>query len=619
MLRRGASALAVALALIPLVIVSARGQTSAPPPVALSALIDQTVALFPPVEGDVVEVQGPILTLSLGRPSGVRLGLALEVYREGREIRHPRTGQILGRAEQRLGRAVVSQVFEGYSLAVLDGAEAVAVGDRVRLTSAKIRLTLMSLTGSAVATGLVEALTNEVYEGLTRTGRFQVVMGEQVALWLAQQKIGAEEFVQGKGVREAAERFKADNLMVIHLQMAQRRPVMDVRVFTAGRAEPVLATASPVPPSIKPVQPGRFSARDGRESPAPERRPRSLLARLLGGDLEAGTYSSGNTAIPLREVARFPFAVVSMDVTVAPVDQVPRLAVTDGERVYLYKIVNRQLEPEWTFWARSLGRVISVQLADLDGDGIVEVVVNRFDTRIGMSSLIVGLRNGKPAPLVDQVDAILYAVDDTGVGIRRTLWAQRFREESFFTKGQADRMLLRDRVLVKERPAAVPDQFRATGATFTNVMGPDGRALAYIDEHNRLRIATGTEEIWRSSSPVGGGGPKIEVVRYVERGGRSYFYHMEPVPLAVDLDGDGIQEIVVPQNQGETGVLGVIFRGPAGLRYQQVNSGFEGVIIGLGAVPGDSGDPPTLIAGVIRYKNILRTSGETQIIMTVHE
>ncbi len=620
MLRRGAPALAAALGLSALLALTAQAQTSAPPPVALSALVDQTVALFPPVEGDVVEAQGAALTLSVGRSSGVRPGLALEVYREGREIRHPKTGQVLGRTEQRLGRAIVSQVFEGYSLAVLEGAaEGVAAGDRVRLTSGKIRLTLLTLAGAGVKPDLVEALTSEIYEGLTRTGRFQVVMGEQVALWLAQQKIAAEEFLQGQGVREAAQRFKADNLLAIHVQRAPRRPVMEVRVFTAGRSEPALATASVVPASIKPVQPGRFSAGDGRWAPAAERRPRSLLARLLGGDLEVGTYSSGNSAIPLREVARFPFAVISMDVAVAPADRIPRLVVTDGERVYLYKLASRQLEPEWTFWARSLGRVISVQLAELDGDGVLEAVVNRFDTRIGMSSLVVGLRDGKPAALVDQVDALLYAVDETGSGVRRTLWAQPYREESFFARGQADQMVLRDGGLVRERAAVVPEHFRATGATFTNVMGKDSQALAYIDEHNRLRIATGAEEVWRSSSAVGGGGQKIEVVRYLERGGRSYFHRMEPTPLAVDLDGDGVQEIVVPQNQSETGLLAVIFRGPAGVRYQQVASGFEGVIVGLGALPGEDGDPPTLIAGVVRYKNVLRTTGETQIILTVHE
>jgi len=88
------------------------------------------------------------------------------------------------------------------------------------------------------------------------------------------------------------------------------------------------------------------------------------------------------------------------------------------------------------------------------------------------------------------------------------------------------------------------------------------------------------------------------------------------MPLAVDLDGDGVEEVVVPQNQLD-GHLAILFRGPAGYRMQTINSGFEGIITGLGAIHGEN--PPTLIAAVVRFNNYFRTQGETQIIMTTGE
>ena len=87
-----------------------------------------------------------------------------------------------------------------------------------------------------------------------------------------------------------------------------------------------------------------------------------------------------------------------------------------------------------------------------------------------------------------------------------------------------------------------------------------------------MRIHSGTEEIWRSSTVVGGGGPKIEVIRQIERGGRSFFYQMEPTPLAVDLDGDGVQEIIVPQNKDDNGVIAVIFRTTSGCRFRPIST-----------------------------------------------
>ena len=90
-------------------------------PLSMSALVQQVTSLFPVLEGEVIDVSGPTLTLAVPRATGARPGLALEVFREGREIKHPRTGQVLGKAEQAIGRAVVTEVFEGYSLARLDG------------------------------------------------------------------------------------------------------------------------------------------------------------------------------------------------------------------------------------------------------------------------------------------------------------------------------------------------------------------------------------------------------------------------------------------------------------------------------------------------------------------
>jgi len=597
--------------------ISGSSTPSAPgaPPASLSALIDQTVALFPRLDAEVLEVQGRNVTLSVGRANGVQPGLILEVVREGREIRHPRTGQVLGKVEQSLGRAVIEQVSDRFSVAAYAG-EPAQPGDRAR-TSGKPKLTLLAL--SATRTNLVESVTNEVYEGLNRTGHFQIVFGEQIVAWLTQEKITPDDFVLGKGVPEATERFKTDNLLVLHLKTVERRPFIDARVFVMGRSTPGLTSAFFVPASIKPTQAGRFSGSD-RVAQTPEKKPRSFLARLLGWGNDANAYSSAENALTLKEIARLAYTVVSMDVAVAPADRIPRVVVTDGLKVYVYKIVNQAFEGDWTYGARGFGRIFSVQFADLTGTGRLEVVVNRYDPRAGMNSFIVGVANGKPTAPVEDFDSILLAVDEQGTGVKRTLWAQRYRSETFFTKGQAEEFALKGRTLVKVKTAVVPDTFRATGATFTNVNGKGSRTLAFIDEQNRLRIASGTEEGYRSGSVVGGGGERIEVIRDIERGGRSYFYTLEPTPLSVDLDGDGIDEIIVPQNQIETGgLLGIIFRGPAGLRFQQVNSGFDGLIRALGAFQAEEGGPPTLIAAVVRYRNFLKMAGETQLIMTLPE
>jgi hypothetical protein len=599
--------------------VAASAQPAAPPageaPLSFKILVDQITAHFPVVRTEVVEATGQRVTLASGRGDGVQPGLELFTFREGRELFHPTTKKSLGRTEEPLGRLVVAEVFDNYSIATQLEGKLPQAGDRARVAPGKVRLTLLTLTTGPSAR-VVEAATQELVQELERTGRIQVVLGDQIGVWLGEQKISADELMRGKGVREAQQRFKAANLLALHFTTAQSKPFMDVRLFSAALDAPLTQTALFVPPSVKPKPTQGFSSGGGAGEVRVERR--SLLARLLSGDWEPNTYSSGAPSIPIRQLAIFPFAVVSMDVTASPHDKIPRLAVTDGQKVFVYRIENQTLAAEWTFAKLMVGKILSVQLADLNGDGVLEVVVNRQDYKAGMLSYILTTRNGRPAVLVDEIPLLLLAVDETGEGVNRGLWAQQYSTEHFFTKGSATRYVLKEKDIAPTARVHVNDQFRGLGATFSNIAGKDVRVLAFVDERSRLAITSHGQEMWRSHTPVGGGLAQAHLQHFVFQTTVDKFVKVEPKPLAVDLDGDGIEEIVVPVNQDEAGRMAVVFRGPAGFRMQVVSSGFEGMVTGLGSIQNEGGYP-SLVAAVIKRPGLVYGRGETQLLMTVAE
>jgi hypothetical protein len=591
-------------------------QTAAP---TLGVLVGQVQALFPKVDGEVIEVQNGAVTLSLGSRDGLVAGVELALYRQGRELRHPKTGEVLGRTEQQMGRVSVQQVFEAYSTGTASPGSEVQAGDRARVSAGKIKLSVVPFVETGVRDTLADAALHELMDSLNRTGRFQIGLGDAIGVWLTQQGAKREDVLAGKGLDSVAERFKVDHLLVVAFSRVQNKPYMDVRLFSFPGASSRLSTALFVPATIRPVAKGDYSAGGKRDSQAPNQQ-RSFLARLLYGELDAGTYSSGESAIPLKEVAKFPFLVASMDIAVGSKDKITRMVITDGERVFLYRITpERVLEPEWTFKTDSRARVFAVQLAELSNDGTLHVVVNRYSQipAISINSLILTSTDQKAVVAAEEITDILLAVDANGDGVKKTLWSQSFAQTGFFKQGDATRVALRNGKLVSEGRVRVPSNFRATGAVYSNIAGKGVRSLAFIDEFNRLRLAIETEETFRSSSPVGTGMAKLGVETQIERGGRTYIYYPEPMPISVDLDGDGIEEIVVPQNQ-IPGRLAVVYKGPAGYRFQTVNSGFEGTVIALGAVPGDGGTP-SLVAAVVRFTNFRNTEGETQIIMTTSE
>lgn len=592
----------------------------APPAAPVTALVSQLLALFPMVQGEVLEVRDRTITLNIGRKDGVQPGLEVEVYREGREIKHPRTGQVLGKTEVSLGRVSVTQVQEAFSLGTVVQGGDVKPSDLFRVSAGKVKIVLLQLLGG-VREGLVEQASQALVEQLNATGRFQVTMGDSINVYLAEKGIKAEEFLDGKGVQEAGERFKVAHILAVHFTRVQNRAFMDTRFFSLPRPDPAVASAFFIPPSIRQAsQQAQFSG-SGRDGNRPQAKPRSLLARLLGGDLDPATYSSGESALPLREVARFPFPVLAMDIAVTPGDKIPRLVAGDGERVYMYRIAGQKLEPEWSMSVRSMGRLISVYLVDLDGDGTLEVVGSRHHAERGLNSFVLVVKDGKPRYAADNVDAFLFPVDAKGAGVKQTLWTQRFSPENFFTPGQAELAVLKNGKLEMERAIKVPAFFRPTGATLANITGKETRGLALIDEFNRLQLTLEGEDLWRSTTAVGGGYMTVEVALRDVRGGRSKFFKLEPTPLAVDLDGDGVDEIIVPQNIVKPGLIAVIFKGPAGYRLQSLDSGFEGGITAMGAYRNEEDLQPTVVMAAVRFANsiggILKAAGDTQIIMTI--
>ena len=157
-----------------------------------------------------------------------------------------------------------------------------------------------------------------------RTGRFKVTMGDTINVFLAQQRLdrrrlpGRQGRPRGRralqGGQYPGRPLHAGPGQALHGRAVLRGPARGPR----GHARRSSCRPRPCGPPIR--------ARGSRRA-APRTRPqakqRSLLQRLLGGDLEAGSYSTGENSLPLREVAKFKFPVLAMDVAVAPKDKIP--------------------------------------------------------------------------------------------------------------------------------------------------------------------------------------------------------------------------------------------------------------------------------------------------------
>ena len=87
---------------------------------------------LPLVEGYIIRIDGEQIILDVGRNGGLKRGMKCVIYKEGESIKHPITGEILGKETKELGEVLVSEVFDKYSVAKTLNTEGgvLSIGDK---------------------------------------------------------------------------------------------------------------------------------------------------------------------------------------------------------------------------------------------------------------------------------------------------------------------------------------------------------------------------------------------------------------------------------------------------------------------------------------------------------
>lgn len=84
---------------------------------AIENLARKIIESLPLVEGYVIKIDGTKLILDVGRVGGLKKGMKCVIYKEGAPIKHPITGEILGKETNILGEVLVTDAFDKYSVA----------------------------------------------------------------------------------------------------------------------------------------------------------------------------------------------------------------------------------------------------------------------------------------------------------------------------------------------------------------------------------------------------------------------------------------------------------------------------------------------------------------------
>ena len=607
------------------------GQPSYDFDAAANDVSGQLAQHFPHLQGEVVEMHGEKLYLSLGARDRVLENMQLHVFREGEVLTSPSTGEVLGRLEDDLGAVTVTQVAETYAVAVptnAPGSGTVKVGDKVRITAGRLSLVLLPVSDPAGRAMPLTALLDALRRSLDATGRFYVVPRARLTLWLLERDRSPGDILSPEIMSEAADVLGVAYLVQPVLRDAGDSVIVELRLLAPALPQTPVTTALAIVPEAKPTTQGPAAQPAVAAPSARPESPEPVAELTLPGQREGlSTLQSLLSADPLAmekryvPIAEFATELRGFDAADIDGDSQTELVILSDTKVSLYRLKESRLIPVASYSDRRPGTLLSAQLVRLPESQTLAVVVNRYSSnRGGMDSLFLLLQENQLIRQQKGLSDILLAVDTDGDGVNETIWGQRFDGEDFFRRGQVRQYEFRNGRMKRQRKLTLPTRFRATGSALAQLGPQRDRQLVFVDERHSLQVYDGNTRRWASPGNVGGS--YVSATLQNIRGGGSpeqEQFDFEAIPAVADLDGDGIDEVLVPQNQSRFGAVPnlnlysggrvVLMRQtPQGFALSPVSPGFNGVVSGVAVL---TGEVKGILVAVSKWEGVLKQKKQT--------
>ena len=162
-----------------------------------------------------------------------------------------------------------------------------------------------------------------------------------------------------------------------------------------------------------------------------------------------------------------------------------------------------------------------------------------------MESTIFALQGDRLAVVRERISYLLGAFDRDGDGNPETLLRQSFDRDQFWGRRIRQLRLVKGELKASRPDFKLPSLFNVFGSLFADLTG-DGRLETIIVRDKAIHIFAGKKELYQFSPGIGG---SLSLASYdVNPNSKTILTNtamVEVSPVAADLDGDGVMEVVV--------------------------------------------------------------------------
>jgi hypothetical protein len=499
---------------------------------SVDELAGAIAAYFPKVQGMVTSVQNDKLALTLGKKDGLTTGMELTLWRDGKEILHPQTGAVIGHMEDQIGMAEVVSVGDASSSAVVrKKLREPQPGDKARITPKKINLAIIPLKAERAE------IVQGVWERLSEYGRFTMLDRGKVDDFLKSRKQRDSSLIS-----ELGSRYNLDAVVALSIYPTEGKLLVMARIYYTGDAgllDTIVATLD------------LASKKD-------------VLGEIRPFFMPVKEEKSVTPELPID--ARY-FTAADFEG-----DGKLEYAFSDGSKLHVYRHEPAGWRELWTESVppASTGiKHINIDAADINGNGRPEIFVTAM---LGgkVFSYVVEYQDGAYRRTAD-VPGFLRVTTYPGKG--PMLLGQDYDPVTFYS-GKPKLYSWQEGKYAPGAEFPLPNGVTLYGFVVA-ALGEAQPLLVAFDDDDHLMVYSKDTLLWKSGEEYPAAGTTVYkpatgigavLTRDAAQNDKSLRVRIRGRVAAVDINGDGTDEIIVPKNIGDT------FFGIAGIKEAQIVS-----------------------------------------------
>ncbi len=218
------------------------------------------------------------------------------------------------------------------------------------------------------------------------------------------------------------------------------------------------------------------------------------------------------------------------------------LAATDGQKIRIFHVTDKislLMEKDSPLYAP----ILYLSWWKPQHSGLPMLAIVNWSDHAPTSTLF-SWDNDRLQPVKDRIPRFLAAFDADGDGTPEMLLGQEYDPQEFFSYRIQEIKLIGNDIEYKSPVVKLPRRFTVFGGLLSDLTGDGVVETAFI-RNEILYIYSGKDPVFRSSKKMGGSLSKLTYKMNPEaKHIMTNSVSIEISPVAVDLDGNGIREIV---------------------------------------------------------------------------